>query len=103
MAEYVKGITKELHKVGVLMIQESLEQMNQQLKDSGKRTTGWYVEKDSQKQLVTSLETVCFTKTLFQNRETGTMEYLLDRLLGLEKHERIIEDVVAAMARKTTV
>ena len=97
MAEYVKGITKELHKVGLLMIQESLEQMNQQLKDSGKRTTGWYVEKDSQKQLVTSLGTVHFTKTLFTNRETGKMEYLLDRILGLEKHERITEDAVAAM------
>ena len=97
MAEYVRGITKELHKVGLLMIQESLEQMNQQLKDSGKRTTGWYVEKDSQKQLVTSLGTVHFTKTLFINRETGKMEYLLDRILGLEKHERITEDAVAAM------
>ena len=97
MAEYVRGITKELHKVGLLMIQESLEQMNQQLKDSGKRTTGWYVEKDSQKQLVTSLGTVHFTKTLFKNRETGKMEYLLDRSLGLEKHERITEDAVASM------
>ena len=97
MAEYVKGITRELHKVGLLMIQESLEQMNQQLKDSGKRTTGWYVEKDSKKQLVTSLGTVDFTKTLFKNRETGKMEYLLDRILGMEKHERITEDAVAAM------
>lgn len=97
MAEYVKGITKELHKVGILMIQESLEQMNQQLKDSGKRTTGWYVEKDSPKQLVTSLGTVHFTKTLFKNRETGKREYLLDRILGLEKHERITEDAVADM------
>lgn len=97
MAEYIRGITKELHKVGVLMIQESLEQMNQQLKDSGKRTTGWYVEKDSPKQLVTSLGTVHFTKTLFRNRETGKMEYLLDRILDLEKHERITEDAVAAM------
>lgn len=97
MAEYVRGITKELHRVGILMIQESLEQMNQQLKDSGKRTTGWYVEKDSQKQLVTSLGTVHFTKTLFVNRETGKMEYLLDRILGLEKHERMTEDAMAAM------
>lgn len=97
MAEYVKGITRELHKVGLLMIQESLEQMNQQLKDSGKRTKGWYVERDSQKQLVTSLGTVHFTKTLFMNRETGEMEYLLDRILGLKKHERITEDAVAAM------
>lgn len=97
MAEYVKGITGELHKVGLLMIQESLEQMNQQLKDSGKRTTGWYVEKDSQKQLVTSLGIVHFTKTLFKNRETGKREYLLDRILGLEKHERMTEDAMAAM------
>ena len=97
MAEYVRGITRELHKVGLLIIQESLEQMNQQLKDNGKRTTRWYVEKDSQKQLVTSLGTVHFTKTLFKNRETGEMEYLLDRILGLEKHERITEDAVASM------
>ena len=41
IAEYVLGITKELHKVGLLIIQESLEQMNQQLKDNGKRTTRW--------------------------------------------------------------
>lgn len=97
MAEYIKSITKELHKIGILMIQESLEQMNQQLKDSGKRTTGWYVEKDSRKQLVTSLGTVNFTKTLFKNRETGKREYLLDRVLGLEKHERITEDAVEKM------
>ena len=97
MAEYVRGITRELHKVGLLIIQESLEQMNQQLKDNGKRTTRWYVEKDSQKQLVTSLGTVHFTKTLFKNRETGKREYLLDRILGLEKHERITEDAMAAM------
>lgn len=100
MAEYVKGITKELHKAGILMIQESLEQMNQQLKDSGKRTTGWYVEKDSQKQLVTSLGTVHFTKNLFMNRETGKMEYLLDRILGLEKHERITEDAITEMLKE---
>lgn len=97
IAEYVKGVTKELHKVGLLMIQETLEEMNQQLKDSGKRTLEWYVEKDKQKQLVTSLGTVHFTKTLFTNRKTGKSEYLLDRFLGLEKHARMTEDAVAAM------
>ncbi len=100
MAEYIKGNTRELHKVGLLMIQESLEQMNQQLKASGKRTTGWYVEKGSQKQMVTSLGTVHFTKTLFTNRKTGEMEYLLDRILGLEKHERMTEDAMAAMLER---
>lgn len=83
------------------MIQETLEQMNQQLKDSSKRTSGWYIEKDSQKQLITSLGTVYFTKTLFTNRKTGEMEYLLDRILGLGKHERMTEDAVAAMLEET--
>lgn len=36
-----------------------------------------------------------FTKTIFMNRETVKIEYLLDRILGLEKHERITEDAVA--------
>ena len=58
--------------------------MNQVLKESGKRKNSWLIEKDSQKQLITSLGTVCFTKKLFTNRDTGKMEYLLDRVLGME-------------------
>jgi len=100
MAGYVCGITKELHKIGLLMLEESLENMNQLLKDSGKRKSSWVVEKDSRKQLVTTLGTAHFTKTLFTNKETGKMEYLLDQILGLEKHERMTEDAEAAMLKE---
>lgn len=100
IAEYVRGITEELHKIGLLMIEESLEDMNQLLKESGIRKNTWVVEKDSRKQLVTSLGTVHFTKTLFTNKETGEMEYLLDRILGLEKHERMTEDAEAEMLKE---
>jgi hypothetical protein len=31
------------------------------------------------------------------NKETGKSEYLIDRLMGLEKHERVTEDAVAKM------
>ena len=100
MAEYVRGITEELHKIGLLMLKESMESMNQLLKESGKRKSSWVVEKDSRKQLVTSLGTVHFTKTLFTNKETGEMEYLLDRILGIEKHERMTEDAEAEMLKE---
>lgn len=100
IAEYVHNITEELHKIGLLILEESLESMNQLLKESGKRKSSWVVEKDSRKQLVTSLGTVHFTKTLFTNRETGEMEYLLDRILGLEKHERMTEDAEAQMLKE---
>ena len=43
---------------------------------------------------------VTFKKTLFTNRETGESEYLLDRIMGFEKHERISEDAFAKMLKE---
>ena len=97
IAEYVLGITKELHTVGLLMIKESLETMNQMLKESGKRQVSWVIEKDNEKNLITSLGTVTFTKTLFTHKQTGEMKYLLDEIIGLEKHERMTDDAEAKL------
>ena len=100
LAEYVLGLTEELHNLGLRMIQESLEEMNGMLQKSQKRLQHWVVESHETKQLITSLGTVTFEKTLFKNKETGECEYLLDRILGLEKHERISEDALARMLKE---
>lgn len=97
LAEYVQGLTNELHALGLRMIQESLEHMNQMLRDSLVRKSRWEVEKDSQKQLLTSLGSVQFTKTLFRNKETGQSAYLLDQIMGIEPHERMSEDAEAKL------
>ena len=97
MASFVHGITRELHKLGVLLIQETLEEMDQMICDSGKRLFEWVVEQHNTKHLLTSLGDVSFRKTLFTHKRTGEMCYLLDRILGLEKGERITEDAEAAM------
>lgn len=82
------------------MIQESLEEMNRMLRKSPKRLQHWVVESHDTKQLITSLGTVTFAKTLFTNKDTGESEYLLDRIIGLEKHERITEDAQARMLKE---
>ena len=41
LAEYVLGLTEELHNLGLKMIQESLEEMNQMLRKSPKRLHHW--------------------------------------------------------------
>lgn len=97
IAEYVIGLTKELHRLGLHMIQESLELMDGMLQESPIRKRNWLIESRSTKQLVTSLGTVHFSKTLFTNRETGKSEYLLDRIMGLSRHERMTEDAEAKM------
>ena len=101
LAEYVIGLTAELHNLGIRMLQESLEAMDQMLQDSPIRKKSWYVESHTSKQLITSLGTVHFKKTLFTNKETGTSEYLLDRILQIDKHERMTEDAEARMLLET--
>lgn len=94
---YVTGITEELHKLGLMMIKESLEEMNQMLIDSGVRKADWIIEKHSNKKLLTSLGTVSFKKTLFTNRNTQESRYLLDQILGIGSHERMTEDAEVRM------
>lgn len=96
-AEYVLSVTKEVQMLGIQMIKESLEFMNQMLCDSALRKKYWVVESHETKQLITSLGVVTFRKTLFKNKETGKSEYLLDRILGLNRNERMSEDAVAKM------
>lgn len=69
LAEYVLGLTEELQNLGLRMIQESLEEMNTMLRKSKKRLQHWVVESNETKQLITSLGTVTFKKTLFTNRK----------------------------------
>lgn len=97
IAEYVLSLTDELHNLGLRMIQESLELMDEMFQESLYRKEKWSVESHTKKQLITSLGAVTFNKTLFTNKKTGKSEYLLDRAIGLEKHERMTEDAVAKM------
>ena len=100
IAGFVEGITDELHKWGIMLIQETLESMDQMIRESGKRKINWVIEKQPKKpnkKLTTSLGTVNFKKTLFTNKHTGEMCYLLDRIMGIEKHERITEDSIARL------
>ena len=97
LAEYIYGLTDELHKLGLAMIRESLETMDQMLQKSPIRRNKWVVEAHSSKQLTTSLGDVVFRKTLFTSKETGKSEYLLDRILGIDPNERLTEDAEARL------
>jgi hypothetical protein len=100
LAEYVLDLTDELHKLGLVMIKESLESMDQMLQESPVRRKKWVVEAHSDKQLTTSLGDVRFSKTLFTSKETGHSEYLLDRILGLAPNERLTEDAEAKLLKE---
>lgn len=99
-AEYIYGLTEELHRLGLIMIREALEEMDQMLQNSGVRRKSWTVESHISKTLTTSLGDVNFKKTLFKNKETGECKYLLDHVLQLEPYQRLTEDAEAEMLRE---
>ena len=99
-ASFTEGITEELHRIGQILIQETLEEMNQMICDSGKRKQHWVVERHEKKHLLTVHGDVYFKKTYFTSKETGISECLLDRILNLDRNERIAEDAEARLLKE---
>lgn len=94
-AEMVQGVTKEVTQLGLSVIEEELESYDQLLRERQDLRKGWYIERRDETRLLTSLGDIQYHKTYFHNRETGEYCYLLDQLMGLEKHARLSEDAEA--------
>lgn len=99
-AEYIEELKETLNKLGVEIIKETLEEMDMAIKNSVKRKMNWHVEKkDCEKDLITTLGTVSFIKTLYvskEKNEDGKFEmcYLLDKVMGFEENQRLTEDAM---------
>lgn len=97
ISTYVLKITDILHRLGVRMIEETLEYLSLLLKESDVRKQKWVVDRNCAKQLTTSLGTVTYRKTLYKSKETGERCFLLDRIMEIRPHERITADAQAKM------
>lgn len=100
-AEYINELKKVMDKLGVEFIKETLEMMDESIKKSAKRKMNWHVEKSNcHKDLITTLGTVSFSKTLYVSKEKNEegkydMCYLLDKVMGFEENQRLTEDAMA--------
>jgi len=71
IASYVTKLTEELHKTGIRMIEETLGYLDQMLNESEVRKMTWIVDRHEPKQLITSLGSVNYSKTMFRDKEEG--------------------------------
>lgn len=88
----VSGVRKVANEFELKFIADVLEARDEQLRESLLRKDKYVIVRKDRKELITSLGTVQFEKTLFKSKETGESEYLLDRLLGFDRHQRLSED-----------
>lgn len=96
-AEFIYGVTDSVIQLGLDIIKETFESMDEELRACGRRKSGWVINRRDETSLITSLGTVKYRKTLFRNKVTGACEYLLDHIMGLESHVRMTEDAEAKM------
>ena len=101
VAELVQGVTKAVTDLGLSMIAEEWESYDELLRERKDLRAGWYIVRRDETTLLTSLGSVTYHKTLFRNRQTGEYEYLLDRIMGIEKHARMTEDAEANILEET--
>ena len=100
IAEMVRGVTGGVVELGLSMIAEEWESYDELLRERKSLREGWYIERRDETSLLTSLGNVVYHKTLFKNKETGEYAYLLDRLMGIGKHERMTEDAEAQILKE---
>lgn len=102
IAEMVYGVTDEVTKLGCQMIAEEWESFDELLRNRKDVRKGWHIVRRDETSLLTSLGEVIYKKTLFKNTKTGESCYLLDQLMGLEKHARITEDAEARVLKEAS-
>lgn len=94
-AELVHGVTDCMMEFGLKLLAEELESYDTFLCEKKHLRPDWYIVRKDKTTLLTSIGTLHYHKTLFQNKKTGAYEYFLDRAMGLEKHARMTEDAEA--------
>ena len=96
VAEMVYGITDEVVNLGCSIIAETWESFDAKLHDLADIRQDWVVERTGDPRTVTtSLGDVTFHRTYYRNKKTAENCYIVDRLIGLDKHERMTEDAKA--------
>jgi len=98
LTETIDGIHTAMLCLGTQFVAELLEDCDDLLRENQLRKEKWTVKETSQKQLLTSMGTVCFRHTRFQKKDAKESCYLLDKMLGLKAHSRLSEDAKRSTA-----
>ena len=64
----VYGVTKEVTRLGLSLIEEELESYDELLRKRQDLRKGWYIERRDETKLLTSLGEICYSRTAC-NRE----------------------------------
>lgn len=101
--DLIKDVEERVLRLGCHMIEELLEQTDRELKEMPGRSNRFHVErKDQQKELLCSMGVLHFRRTGYMDLQEQKYVFLLDRLLGIGKHERVTTECIARILEEAT-
>jgi len=90
ISEFIRATKKTLDEIGVTLVAEALETMDQVYKNSKDRKRCWTVkEKAAEKTLTTIFGEVRYNRTYYKNKKTGEYSYLSDEAVGISAHDKL--------------
>ncbi len=94
IADLVIGMQEDLFQFARNMIAETLEGMDDFLREAAFRKIYWNIERRNDiGSILTSFGTVEYQKTYFKSKTDNSTKHLIDELVGITPHDRVSEDV----------
>ena len=102
LADLVLGLHEELLELGRDIVTEVLEDMDDYLRESASRKQNWEIVRKDRTGLLTSFGPISYERTYFKPKKGGKRQYLVDRLVGINPHDRMSADVVINALEEAT-
>lgn len=90
ISEFIQDTQKMLNEIGVLLVKEALETMDELVKESKWRKEQWYIERrKEEKTLTTIFGDVVYERTYYKHKTRKEYSYLSDEQYAIEAHDRM--------------
>jgi len=100
LADLVFGLQEDIFELGRNILQEVIEDIDDKLRSSGVRKKEWEVVRKDPGSILTSFGTLRYGKTYFKPQKGGSRKYLVDKIVGIDPHDRVSSDVVINAAEE---
>jgi hypothetical protein len=101
ISEFILETKKMMDQIGVKLVKEALESMDQAVKESNDRKRSWVVKsKEDPKSLSTIFGDVAYERTYYKNKKTGEFCYLSDEMVGIQSHDRMDASLKAKLVEE---
>lgn len=90
ISKFIINTGKSLDEIGVKIVKEALEILDETIRDSSSRKEEYYIQRrNDKKTLITKFGEVNYQRTYYKNKKDGSYDYLSDRMVGINSYERM--------------